>query len=511
VQFLYFYSMILKISGLLYRYAPRDDEEKNVFATPAEREGKQSRTAVFSSTMRLVFILLFLMPTSLWAGAVELPGETLNLWWALPFAGMLASLALMPLFAIHFWEAHYGKIALAWSLVTILSLAIVFGVSLAQATIFGTFFHHFLPFVIMIGTLYTIAGGIRIDVKDHATPLVNTALLAIGTFLAGWIGTTGASMLFIRPLLQMNRERKYRIHHIIFFIFLVANIGGALSPLGDPPLFIGFLNGVSFFWPTEFLIWGFMGVVIPLLLTFYALDVFFMKREGFAFRNARPRFSLRGGLNGFLFLGVIGFVLLSGIWKPGMLVHIGGIPIEFQNLARDLGLIFVAIVSWFFTPRQIYEANHFSWAPLKEVAILFFGIFMTVIPVIAILDAGLQGAMSPLISLVDIDDHPQNAMYFWLSGGLSSILDNAPTYLVFFHMAGGDASLLMTTLSRTLEAISLGAVFMGAMTYIGNAPNFMVKAIAENHKIQMPSFFGYLGWSLGILLPLFLFISWWRF
>ncbi|MBS0272054.1 MAG: sodium:proton antiporter [Proteobacteria bacterium] len=455
--------------------------------------------------------LSILLPTPLFATGIGLTGENLSLWWGLPFVGMLASLATLPLFALHFWEAHYGKVALGWSLLTIFSLLASFGISTSQAAILETFFHHFLPFVIMIGALYTISGGIRIDVEAHATPLLNTGVLAIGTFLAGWIGTTGASMLLIRPLLHINRDRQHRVHHMIFFIFLVANIGGALTPLGDPPLFIGFLNGVSFFWPLENLLLPMLPMIFILLLLFYGMDTFFVKKEGLSFRHTLPRVKIKGGLNGFLFLGVIGFVLLSGLWTPGFYVHVGSVPLEIQDVLRDVGLVVLALLSFLLTPHSIYQANHFSWEPFKEVAKLFFGIFMTVIPVIAILDAGLQGAMAPLISLVTHEGIPQNRMYFWLSGGLSSILDNAPTYLVFFHMAGGDAGVLMSSLSRTLEAISLGAVFMGAMTYIGNAPNFMVKAIAEGQHIRMPSFFGYLAWSFGILLPLFILLSWWRF
>ncbi len=415
---------------------------------------------------------------------------------------MLLSLALLPLFALHFWENHYGKVATSWSALVIVALVLMFGLSVASTEIAGTFFHHYLPFVIMIGSLYTISGGIRIEVASHATPLVNTSILAIGTLLAGWIGTTGASMLLIRPLLHINRDRKSRVHHMIFFIFLVANIGGALTPLGDPPLFIGFLNGVSFFWTLENLAFEMVMISVPLLFIFYGMDSYFVRKEGLTFHRSRPKIRVKGKLNGLLFLGVIGLVLLSGLWKPNL-----GLSFEIQNVVRDLGLILLACVSFFFTPYAIHKANHFSWEPLREVAKLFFGIFMTVIPVLAILDAGLNGALAPLVGLVSHNGVPQNGMYFWLSGGLSSILDNAPTYLVFFHMAGGDASQLMTTFAKTLEAISLGAVFMGAMTYIGNAPNFMVKAIAEGQKVPMPSFFGYILWSGGILLPLFIILS----
>jgi Na+/H+ antiporter NhaD/arsenite permease-like protein len=454
--------------------------------------------------------LFFLLPTPLFAGG-GIAGETLTLWWACPFGGMLASLAFLPLFASHFWEAHYGKVALGWSLITLVSLLVVFEPSLARAEILGTFFHHYLPFVIMIGALYTISGGIHIEVEAQATPLINTSLLAMGTFLAGWIGTTGASMLLIRPLLHINRERKNRVHPLIFFIFLVANIGGALTPLGDPPLFLGFLSGVDFFWPLEHLGGAMMMMVLPLLGLFFCLDTYFVWRERLSLKNSQTRLIIKGKGNGLLFLGVIGFVLLSGLWESSFSIDIGGVPLALQNLLRDSGLVLLAMVSWFFTPPEIHTANRFSWEPLQEVVKLFFGIFMTAIPVIAILDAGLQGAMAPLIALVVKEGHPQNILYFWLSGALSSFLDNAPTYLVFFNMAGGEASMLMSSLSRTLEAISLGAVFMGAMTYIGNTPNFMVKSIAESHKIPMPGFFGYMVWSTGILLPLFLLLSWWLF
>jgi Na+/H+ antiporter NhaD/arsenite permease-like protein len=424
---------------------------------------------------------------------------------------MLGSLAFMPLFAIRVWEAHYGKIALGWALLTIVSMAVIFGIPLTQTEVLGTFFHHYVPFIIMIGTLYTIAGGIQIDVDAPANPAVNTILLGLGTFLAGLIGTTGASMLLIRPLLHVNRERSYRVHQMIFFIFLVANIGGALTPLGDPPLFIGFLNGISFFWTTKNLALPMLAMIAPLLMMFYILDAYWVSKEGTARTTNPVKVSIRGKRNGFLFGGVIGFVLLSGLWHPASSITIAGVSLELQNIVRDGGLVLLALCSWIFTPASIHTANRFAWEPLKEVAKLFFGIFMTVIPVIAILNAGSQGALAPLIALVDGNGHPQNTMYFWLSGLLSSFLDNAPTYLVFFNMAGGDPTVLMSTLSQTLVAISLGSVFMGAMTYIGNTPNFMVKSIAEGHHIPMPSFFGYMAWSVILLLPLFGCLSWWLF
>ncbi len=445
------------------------------------------------------------------AGGGSLPGAGLSLVCALPFGGMLLSLALFPLFAFRFWENHHGKVAFGWACLTILGLSLTFGVAPTKASILTTLFQHYLPFVIMIGALYTIAGGIQVRVNAPATPLMNTALLAFGTLLSGWIGTTGASMLLIRPLLHMNAHRKHRVHHMIFFIFLIANIGGALTPLGDPPLFLGFLEGVSFFWPLQFLFLEMLMIILPLLLIFYGVDHFFVKKEGLFLHPSWPKIDVTGASNGIVFLGVLGLVLISGLWKSGIQVSFLGISLELQNIIRDGGLVLLAILSYGLTPRSLHESNHFSWEPLKEVVKLFFGIFITVIPVIAMLDAGRLGAFAPLISRVTVEGHLQNATIFWLSGGLSAFLDNAPTYLVFFHMAGGDASVLMTGLSDTLVALSLGAVFMGAMTYIGNAPNFMVKTIAEAYKIPMPSFFGYMVWSGVILLPLLYLLAWVRF
>jgi Na+/H+ antiporter NhaD/arsenite permease-like protein len=391
------------------------------------------------------------------------------------------------------------------------SLALTFGPSLALSAIAHTLFHEYFPFIIMIGALYTISGGIRLRVEASATPFLNTCFLALGTFVAGWIGTTGASMLLIRPLLHMNANRKAKVHHVIFFVFLVANMGGALTPLGDPPLFLGFLNGVSFSWPLSHLILDMLLMIVPLLVIFYSLDTFYAHKEGFTYVPSKMTLDINGAFNGLLFIGVLGLVVISGIWKPSTEIALGPLSLELQNIVRDLGLIGLALLSYKLTPVTLHEENHFSWEPFKEVAKLFLGIFITVIPVIAILKAGPEGALAPLIALVNENGVPQNAIYFWLSGGLSSFLDNAPTYLVFFHIAGGNADVLMESLPRTLAAISLGSVFMGAMTYIGNAPNFMVKTIAEFYKVPMPHFFGYLAWSCGILLPLFFLLAWVRF
>ncbi|PKN42420.1 MAG: sodium:proton antiporter, partial [Deltaproteobacteria bacterium HGW-Deltaproteobacteria-18] len=302
---------------------------------------------------------------------------------------------------------------------------------------------------------------------------------------------------------------KYKVHTIVFFIFLVANIGGSLTPLGDPPLFLGFLKGVSFFWTTQHLFVPFVVMSIILLGLYFVIDTVLFNKEG---RPESPdagqdgKLRLEGTFNLLLLAGVVGGVLMSGMWKPEGGVTVYHVHMELQNIARDILLLVLAFVSLKTTAAEIRRRNEFNWEPIVEVAKLFAGIFITMIPAIAILRAGMDGALSSLISLVSVDGVANNAMYFWLTGALSSFLDNAPTYLVFFNTAGGDAQFLMEHV-HTLMAISAGAVFMGANTYIGNAPNFMVRSIAESSGIKMPSFFGYMAWSVGILVPCFVLMT----
>ena len=438
---------------------------------------------------------------------MSVDGAALGLIWAVPFAGLLLSIALLPLLAPLFWHHHFGKVAAAWALATVAPLAVAFGPATALHEIVHMLLLDYLPFIILIGTLFTVTGGIRIHGNLHGSPSMNTALLALGTVLAGWMGTTGASMLLIRAVIRANDDRRHKTHVFVFFIFLVANIGGALTPLGDPPLFLGFLKGVSFFWTTEHLFGEMLLAAIVLLALFYALDSYWYRREGHLPRDPTPDSPLRlsGGLNIVLMLAVVGAVLASGTWKPGIVLTVLGTPLELQNVLRDVVLVALAAISLRLTSRQVRRDNGFGWAPMAEVAKLFAGIFVTIAPVLAILRAGRDGALSPLVALVTgPDGRPVDAWYFWLTGGLSSFLDNAPTYLVFFNLAGGDAATLMGPLASTLAAISCGAVFMGANTYIGNAPNFMVKAVVEDAGIRMPGFFGYMAWSGAILLPLFI-------
>lgn len=434
-------------------------------------------------------------------------GEGLSAWWGVPFAGLLLSIALMPLLLPLIWHHHYGKIVLGWMAAFLVPFALTFGAGTTRAMVVHTLLAEYLPFMVLLLALFTAAGGIFIKGNLHGSPATNTLLLAIGTLLASIMGTTGASMLMIRPLIRANDNRKHVAHVIVFFIFLVSNAGGSLTPLGDPPLFLGFLRGVDFFWTTRHLLEPTLFLVVSLLIVFYAIDRYWYRHEDLLPQDPTPdthKISIEGGWNFLALLAVMGLVLVSGSWQPGVAFEVEGTAVEGQQLLRDGLLLAVAAVSWWLTPRAVRDSNQFSWGPMTEVAKLFAGIFLTMAPVLAMLKAGPAGAFAAVASSVnDAQGHGLPWAYFWLSGLLSSFLDNAPTYLVFFSLAGGDPQHLMTSGAAILMAISAGSVFMGANTYIGNAPNFMVKAIAEDRGIRMPSFFGYMAWSACILLPLF--------
>ena len=453
-----------------------------------------------------------------WAAASSgLDGSQLSALWAVPFAGMLLSIALLPLVAPFFWHHHFGKVAAGWALAFLLPFAALHGPDAAALHFLHALVAEYLPFIILLTALFTVAGGIHIRGNLHGSPGLNTAILAIGAALASLMGTTGASMLMIRPLIRANDNRKHTAHVVVFFIFIVSNAGGSLTPLGDPPLFLGFLKGVDFGWTIQHLLPETLFLVGALLAIFYALDGWFYHRR----EEVRPidptpdthAIGFDGAANFALLVAVVGLVLLSGLWKSDVVFHIAGAELGLPGLVRDVGLVAVTVLSLYLTPTQVHADNQFSWGPMQEVAKLFAGIFLTIIPVIAMLKAGLNGPFGAVVAAVThADGSPNPAMYFWASGALSSFLDNAPTYLVFFNTAGGDPQQLMTTLAPTLAAISAGSVFMGANSYIGNAPNMMVKAIAEDRGIKMPSFFGYLLWSGGVLIPLFVVMTfiWFR-
>ncbi|MDP3703184.1 MAG: sodium:proton antiporter [Candidatus Omnitrophota bacterium] len=400
-------------------------------------------------------------------------------WWTiLPFIGLLLSIAILPLAAPHWWEDHKHK---AW-IGLAFSLPIVLVILQHEPSELGRTLHEYLAFIVLLGSLFVVAGGIVLEGDLRATPAVNTAFLAVGSVLANLIGTTGASMVLIRPFLRTNSERRRSAHLPVFFIFTVSNIGGCLTPLGDPPLFLGFLRGVPFLWTLS--LWPEWLVMIGALLTlFYAYDAFWwgketaktIKRDLALVRPLR----LRGRRNLLCLAGILWAVFLPEPWREVVMVAMGWLGYR-----------------W--TPPAYRKHNEFTFLPIAEVAILFAGIFITMVPALVLLRAhGHEFGVT------------QPWQFFWLTGGLSAFLDNAPTYLAFVSLGQGLGlgGPFLDVPERILQAISLGAVFMGANTYIGNGPNFMVKAIAEEMKVKMPSFFGYMAYSATILLPLFLVVT----
>ena len=449
-------------------------------------------------------------------------GETLSIVSIVPFVGMLLSIAIFPLVKGEWWEKHQLQVALAWAALFLVPFAIAYGLGETGVQLAETLVLDYIPFIVLLFGLFTVSGGIHIKGTIAGTTKNNVILLAIGTFLASWVGTTGAAMLLIRPVLRANAWRRYKTHVVVFFIFLVANMGGCLTPLGDPPLFLGYLRGVPFFWTLEH-IWPILLLNSVILLAVFALiDRHFAKKEGREGEEAldleeeateRVPLGISGKRNFILLALIIVAVILNGA-IPQMDIFIDpatgqtygfelceGVHLGVDYFTQIVLILIAAGLSLKFTPKKVREANDFEWAPIAEVAKLFLGIFITMIPALALLRANgaSLGIDSPL-------------KFFWATGALSSFLDNSPTYVVFLTAAGalgaGGASAIATTVGSVdptmLLAISAGAVFMGAITYIGNAPNFMVKSIAERANVKMPSFFGYMGWSCAILIPVFI-------
>ena len=443
----------------------------------------------------------------------QLDGAALSLWWGLPFAGLLLSIAIGPVVRPRLWAQHYGKFSAGLAALAVIPLFLGFDAATVMATLANTVLLDYLPFILLLLALFTVAGGIYLEGNLHDSAFTNTARLVIGALLASVVGTTGASMILIRPLIRANDARPFNAHVVIFFIFLVSNVGGSLSPLGDPPLFLGFLRGVDFFWTTSHLLMPTLFVGGILLAVFMAIDITLRRHERKSPRDVVPPpdapLRLHGHVNLVLLAVIIAAILISASWKPGVSFIVSGTELHLQDLLRDAVLVLVTFASVALTRSEHRIANQFTWGPIKEVAILFAGIFLCIVPVMAMLQAGGKGPLAPLVALVTHADGTSNiSAFFWLTGGLSSFLDNALTYLVFFELAGGNAKLLMTTGAATLAAVSAGAVFMGATTYIGNAPNFMVYAIARDAGVSMPSFFGYMLWSGAILMPVFLLTNW---
>lgn len=451
-------------------------------------------------------LLLALFPQS--AHAATLDGAAMHWPFALPFVGLLLTIAMGPLLFPKVWHHHYGKIAAGWAILTLASIWWFAGGAVTLAGLTHALLGEYLSFIVLLFALYTVAGGIVVSGDIRGTPLSNTAILALGTVMASVVGTTGASMILVRPLIRANLARSHNRHVVIFFIILVANVGGALSPLGDPPLFVGFLNGVDFFWPARNLWLQTLIVAGALLAIFVVVDLWRSRGETVAPIQASAPIRIRGLLNIPLIAAIVGCILLTASWKPGIAVDIVGTHLELQNLVRDGTLIVIALLSLWLTHEEHRAANGFTWEPIREVAKLFAAIFVAIIPVVAMLKAGTDGAFAWLLSAVtEPNGTPKEVAYFWYTGVMSAFLDNAPTYLLFFKLAGGSADTLMNALSGTLASISMGAVFMGALTYIGNAPNFMIAVIAAERGIKMPSFFSYLLIASGVLVPLFLLLT----
>ena len=466
----------------------------------------------------LAAALLGVLAFSVTAMAESPAGETgtavPSLLYCIPFAGILLCIALFPLVMPTWWEDHQAPVVLAWSLAFIVPFVMGFGAHHTAEVVLECIIIDYLSFIVLLFGLFCVDGKIRLAVDLAGSPRINVGLLLFGTLLSSWVGTTGASMLMVRPIIKMNSWRRRKRHIMIFFIFLISNIGGCLTPIGDPPLLMGFMRGVPFFWSLRLLpILAFNAAV--LLFVFYHLDMRAYRKDIADGRKpdiSKPGTEIRiAGLHNLIFLAaIVVAVLLSGTLPSLPLFRnadgtVRGIPILGEVTLTWPAVIEIAIIlasawlSFRTTSAKVRTENHFTWGAIKEVAILFIGIFITMQPALMILKA--NGASLGL-------DSPYQM--FWATGALSSFLDNTPTYLVFLTTAGslgfteGIATALGTVPAKMLVAISCGAVFMGANTYIGNAPNFMVKSISDENGVRMPSFFGYILWSLGCLIPVFI-------
>ena len=391
-----------------------------------------------------------------------LDGAAMGWPWALPFVGILLSIATGPSLFPKIWHDHYGKIAIGWGLATLVPVAVIHGAPPMLAAFVHVMVGEYLSFIALLFALYTVAGGILITGTIGGRPWTNTAMLALGAGMASVVGTTGAAMILIRPLIRANKARRHNIHVFIFFIILVANVGGALSPLGDPPLLVGFLHGVDFFWTTQHL-WMQTAIVVALLLAlFLILDFLFARRDPPISKDTGEPIRVRGGINLLLIAMIIASVLLSAKWDLKIIFDIYGTKLALQNIMRDAAFVLIALLSLWLTRDEHREANGFSWEPIKEVAKLFAGIFIAIIPVLAMLQAGKNGAFAWLLTAVTARDGlPHDVAYFWITGVLSAFLDNAPTYLVFFELAGGNARELMGPLAGTVGRYLYGGSLHG--------------------------------------------------
>jgi Na+/H+ antiporter NhaD/arsenite permease-like protein len=415
----------------------------------------------------------------------------------LPFLGLLLSIALLPGLAPRFWLRRMGWVSLGWSLVLLAFIVGDRGVAIAWQLGWHALIAEYMPFVTMLGALYVVAGGVQIRGGPPGTPLGNTLTLVLGMALGLVMGPTGAAVVLIQPLLAANAHRRRRVHLVLFLIILVANISGALTPLGNPPLFAGLLRGVPFFWPARSLLLPYLTLTGVLLTAFYAIDRYLVAAEPPARRGSIPRVQ---GWRNLGLTAVLGASVMLQTLDLGTLTLFGE-PVGAGRLGGSFLAIGIGWLSWRITPRARRRANDFTWHPMTEVAVLFAGIFVTLAPVSHLLQAGSIQALLP--SLQGSDGQPPALAYFWLAGLLSAFLDNAPTYLVFFDMA----RINPTDPGPVLVAISAGAVFFGGLTYIGNAPNLMLRGIASHRGVRMPAFGLYLAMAAALLLPAFVLLG----
>lgn len=446
-----------------------------------------------------------------------LDGAKLSALWALPFLGIILSIAIIPLLAPNLWSKHYGKISALWTIIILVGVGVVQGIGVSLHNLTQVMFEQFLPFISLLLALFTITGGIKLRGSLAGTPKFNTIMLAIGGLMSSWLGTTGAAVLFIRPLIKANEHRHNKMHTILFFIFIVGNIGGSLTPVGNPPLLMGYISHIPFFWTLTHLFAPTILISAILLLLYYGIDsYYFRKQKSHMHEVDMTKLGVDGIANILLLLLTIGAVVISSN-DMGIAFTLFGVEV---NTSEIVELVMLGLLTWAsikFTPAKIREYNKFTWHPILEVGKIFICIFIAMSPLVAILRAGESGAMGGLIaSLTDAGGNPANGVYYWAAGILSAFLDSAPAYLVFFNVAASPADsmhllphiYMAEYIPSTLLAITMGASFMGALSYIGNAPNMMVKAIAEENGIKMPSFVGYMAWSFGILIPLFILIQW---
>lgn len=402
-----------------------------------------------------------------------------------PFAGVLISFALLPGFAPRFWEREMTTISLGWVALNVLITALLKSPFASLAVLWSAAIADFLPFIALLSALYALGGGILIEGGPWGRPSGNLLLLAVGTLLAGLMGTIGAALLLIHPLLNANAQRAERRHLILAFVILVANVGGALTPLGDPPLLVGFLRGVPFFWPTFNLFVPMLVIALPVLALTWLADLRLSRRAPLPHQGP---LRIRGGLNIVMLVFFVSAIAAAG-FMPGPKVAILSAHIAAAQIGLTLLSGIVTAVSMWRTPNSIRSRNRFAWEPMREISVLFFAIFTTISPVLHDLAAAPLG------------ENP--AVWFWISGLCSAFLDSTPTYLMFFQAAGGNAQHLIQPPATLLRAFSAGAVFFGALTYLGNAPNLMIRAIAARRGVRMPGFGGYLLAASVVLVPLF--------